>query len=73
MKSIKIRLITTFSVIILIITLGVGLVSINIVTDNLIQEAHSDFERIALSEAKYIEAIRDADLKYIDALAQNKI
>lgn len=73
MKSIKIRLIAIFTVIILVITLGVGLVSVNIVTNKLTQKAHSDLERMALSEAKYIEAIRDTDLKYIDALAQNKI
>lgn len=71
MKSLKTKLIAIFTLVILVLTAGLGLVSINIVSKNLIEEAHDDLKNMAQANAKYIEARIDAELKYIDALAQN--
>ncbi|WP_053957243.1 methyl-accepting chemotaxis protein [Inediibacterium massiliense] len=73
MKSLKIRLIAIFTLMIFILTVGLGFISINIVSNNLIENAHGELENIAQANTKYIGAKRDAELKYIDGLAQNAI
>ncbi|WP_129600158.1 methyl-accepting chemotaxis protein [Anaerophilus nitritogenes] len=73
MKSIKTRLIIIFTTVILLIALGVGFVAIQVVTNNLIKEAHDKFEKMAILEAKYVQSKVDEQLRYIDAFAQNKI
>jgi methyl-accepting chemotaxis protein len=73
MKSIKTRLIVIFTIIIIIVTGMLSFVSIEVVRQNLINSAHSDLEEIAKEEAKYIQAKKDSELKYVDALAQNEI
>jgi methyl-accepting chemotaxis protein len=73
MKSLKTRLILVFTVVIFILMLGLDLVSINVVSKNLIEDAHHDLQMMAEEEAKYIQARRDVELRYIDALAQNYI
>ncbi len=71
MKSIKSRLVLIFTGVILILNVGLSLMSISIVSKNLIKDTHSDLMEIAKEEAKYIAARRDAELRYVDALAQN--
>ncbi|WP_051280867.1 methyl-accepting chemotaxis protein [Anaerovorax odorimutans] len=73
MKSIKTRIIAAFTLVILIITGVLGLITIHIVSDNLIENSHDDLKVMAETEAKYIEAKRDAELMYIEALAQNRV
>lgn len=73
MKSIKLRLITMFTLVILILTTALGFIIIQNVSTNLIDDAHTDLEIIAESEAKYIASRKDAELRYIDALSQNEI
>lgn len=73
MKSLKARLVLIFTAVILILNIGLGLVSIKIVSKNLTTTAHNNLEDRAQQEAEYIQAIRESELKYIDALAQNAI
>ncbi|MGI6403525.1 MAG: methyl-accepting chemotaxis protein [Oscillospiraceae bacterium] len=71
MKSIKLKLITVFTLVILLITVLLGLVATNIVKNTLMDTALYDLEIMAQSEAKYMAAKLDAELRYVDALAQN--
>lgn len=73
MKSIKLRLIVTFSIIILIITGILGIVSISIVSNDLLEDAHGDLKTIAKTEAKFIAAMNKEQISYIESLAQNPI
>lgn len=73
MKSIKTRLILVFTAILLTLTLGLGAVSISIVSDNLMKEAYEDLVSLASAEGKYIKTTIETELRYIDALAQNYI
>jgi methyl-accepting chemotaxis protein len=73
MKNIKTQLIAIFTLVILIVTGLLGLVSVSIVSDNLIKDAHDDLQLMAESEANYIRARQDAELMYIEGLAQNSI
>lgn len=73
MKSIKTRLIAIFIVVILAITGLLGLITVRIVSNNLLKNIHEEIMLLAESEAKYITAISDAQLMYIEGLAQNSI
>ncbi|MEA4987163.1 MAG: methyl-accepting chemotaxis protein [Anaerovorax sp.] len=73
MKSLKIRLVVIFTIVILILTSFLGLLSIRTVSKNIITDTHEDLKEIAKQEASYIQARRDSELKYVDALAQNSI
>lgn len=73
MKSIKTRLLLVFTVVILISTGSLGIFSISVIKRNLIDNTYNDLVAIAKEEAKYIKSIRDAELRYIDALAQNAV
>ncbi|HHX62645.1 MAG TPA: methyl-accepting chemotaxis protein [Epulopiscium sp.] len=73
MKSIKIRLIAIFTLVILVITGALGLISISVVSKNLLKNSHEEIRVLAESEAKYVEARMQAQLLYIEGLAQNSI
>lgn len=71
MKSIKLRLITMFTLIILVVTAVLGLISTNIVKNTLMETALYDLEIMAQTEAKYMATKLDEERRYIDTLAQN--
>ncbi len=73
MKTIKTRLVATFTLVILIITGALGFITVRIINNNLIRDAHKDLQVIAEEKAKYINLKRDAELMYIEGLAQNSI
>lgn len=73
MKTIKVRLIVIFTIVILISTVSLGLVTVGIVSNNLLADAHDDLQVRAELEADYIQARRDAQLLYLEGLAQNSI
>ncbi|MCG4580812.1 methyl-accepting chemotaxis protein [Clostridium cochlearium] len=73
MKSIKTRLIAIFTGVVLVITLGLGVLSTNIANKKLLNKANKDLEIMAMAEAKYIKSICDAETSYIDAIAQSNI
>ncbi|WP_346898372.1 methyl-accepting chemotaxis protein [Clostridium sp. UBA7503] len=73
MKTIRGRLILIFTMIIFIVTGTLGFITVRIVSNNLIKDAHKDLQVIAEEKAKYISATRDAELMYIEGLAQNSI
>lgn len=73
MKSIKLRLIAVFTMVIFAITGGLGIIIITYTSNNLLKEAHEDLEVLAKAEAKYIASRRDTELKYVEGLAQNSI
>lgn len=73
MKSIKARLIAIFTVVIFLLTGTLGLIIINIVSNKLLEDAHSKLQLVAQLEANHIGARRDAEISYITGLAQNSI
>jgi len=73
MKSIKIKLVITFSTIIFILCGGIGFFTTTTVTNKLVQEAHDHLLDMAQQEAKHIKARVDKNLTYISSLAQNPI
>jgi len=73
MKSLKIRLVLIFTIVIFSLTAALGFVSIRMVSQNLMKRTHSDLIEIAEEEAKYIQSMRNTELRYIDALAQNQL
>jgi methyl-accepting chemotaxis protein len=62
MKSIKTRLIITFTAVILVLTTTLGAISINLISNDLIKNTHTDLQRIAQLEAKYIQSQIDKEL-----------
>lgn len=72
-KSIKLRLVITFSLIILAVAGGLGIISITIVSNDLLVDANEDLRLTAQSEAKFVEARATEQVTYMKALAQNSI
>lgn len=73
MKSIKLRLILTFSFVILIVTAILGIIIIKVSSDNLIKDAHGDLQTIALAKAEYVTASIEEELSYMKGLAENPL
>lgn len=73
MKSIKLRLTLTFSLVIFCVTAILGIIIIQIVSNNLIVDAHNDLQAIAQAKAEYVSASMEEELSYIKGLAENPI
>ncbi len=73
MKSIKLRLISIFTLVILVVTAAIGGITLSIVSKNSLKDAYGALELTVQTEAKYIASKISAELKYVDALAQNSI
>lgn len=73
MKTLKTKLVTTFTVITFIITGILGIISTNIVSERLIEDAHNDLKNMIEVNADYIEAKLDTDIRYIEALSRDTI
>jgi len=73
MKSIKLRLIATFSLIILVVTVALGIIMIKIVSSDLLVDANKNLRITAQEEAKYIEVKMDEQTTYMEGLAQSPI
>lgn len=73
MKSIKLKLVTVFTLVIFFITATLGVVNVKIISDKLMEDANRNLETMAESEAKYINSLIDARLTFIEALAHNSI
>ncbi len=73
MKSLKVRLVLIFTIVIFSLTVVMGSVSIRIVSQNLMERAHDDLSKLASEEAKYIQSMMKTEQRYVDALAQNTL
>lgn len=71
MKSIKLRLTLTFSLVIFCVTAILGILIIQIVSNNLIVDAHNDLQAIAQAKAEYVSASMEEELSYMKGLAEN--
>lgn len=74
MKSLKIRLIVIFTFVIFILTVGLEVISISIVSKNLTEDCNRDLKNLSIEKASYIKSMVDKQIYYIEAIAQdNKI
>ncbi|MEA4993491.1 MAG: methyl-accepting chemotaxis protein [Oscillibacter sp.] len=70
MKSIKLRLVATFTLIILLVTAALGAAAIYVVSKDLLSDARDDLRAMAQAQAQYISSENSAQLLYMDGLAQ---
>lgn len=73
MKSIKLKLVAMFTLVIFMIAGALGYLNIRIISNNLMEDAYSDLEMKAISEAKYIKTLVNSNLQYMEGIAQNSI
>lgn len=73
MKTIKLRLIGMFSMVILIVSFILGYTSLDLVTKSMLEDTRHDMQLLAEVEAKNISSRIEIDLAYIEALARNTI
>lgn len=73
MKSIKLKLVTMFTLIILAVVSALGVTIVSIQSPNLLADARSDLENMAQAYAQNISVQLQSEMRYIDALAQNSI
>jgi len=73
MKSLKLRLMVIFTVIIIVVTIGGGLVTAYLVRGDKLEDTGINVMEMAQAEANYIKTLRETEKKYIGTLAQNEI
>ncbi|MBP7347092.1 MAG: methyl-accepting chemotaxis protein [Butyrivibrio sp.] len=73
MKSIKLRLILIFSIIILLVTSVIGIFSIEIISRQLIKDAHTNLVTLAQTESQIVIAKMNEEMSYMQGLAQNTV
>lgn len=71
MKSIKTRLTLLFAAILLVLTVGLGVIIVITVSNKLINDANKNLEVMAQSEAKYVQATVEEQTTYIAGMATN--
>ena len=73
MKSIRLRLITIFTALILAVMGILGIIVVNQFTSVLEEDAHEQLQNMAEVQARYIEARINNQLNYMEGLVQNSI
>lgn len=73
MKSLKLKLIVVFTLVIFFVAGILGFINIRIISNNLMEDAYNDLETMAVSEAKYINTLVNSNLKYMEGLALNNM
>lgn len=73
MKSLKLKLIVVFTLVIFIIAGALGYINIRIISNNLMEDAYRDIETMTVSEAKYIKSLVSSNLNYLEGIAQNSM
>ncbi len=73
MKSIKLKLVVMFALIILVVVLALGVTSVTMQRQVLLTDAYSDLKMMAQAQAQNIALQIQSELRYVDTLAQNSI
>lgn len=73
MKSLQIKMLIVFGIIIISLNAGIGVFTRSEVNDHLIQDAHNNLMNMAAMEADLVSAMVDSRLEYVGALARNPI
>lgn len=71
MKSIKVRLLTVFTSLIVVLIATTGFFALRMAENALMDNAFEEVETVATSEAKYAQALIDGQLAYMEGLAEN--
>ncbi|WMJ83569.1 methyl-accepting chemotaxis protein [Oscillospiraceae bacterium LTW-04] len=71
MKSLKLKLIVMFTLVIFVVVSTLGIAIVTFEGNKLLEDAHYNLEMMAQAEAENIASQLKAELRYIDALAQN--
>ena len=72
-KSIKGKLVVSFTAVVFILCLGISLISMNIAIKDLTERTYNELQTIAALESEYIRASQDAEIRYVEALAKSEI
>ncbi len=73
MKSIKLKLLLIFTAIIFVLSAGIGVFTVTVVSNQLLEDARGHLSDMAQQEARYVQARVEGRLTYIGSLAQNPI
>ncbi|MCY6959890.1 methyl-accepting chemotaxis protein [Clostridium brassicae] len=71
MKSLKTKLIVIFTLVIFALTVGLGVICMNIVSNNLTKDCYKDLKNLSVEKANYIKSKVDGQIFYIEAIAQD--
>lgn len=71
MKSIKLRLMIVFTIVIFVVNLALGSIAVKMISDRLMQNSFDELQALAQAEAKYIQSVRDLHLHYLEGIARN--
>lgn len=73
MKSIRLRLILVFTAVILLVNLGLGFSTVTMINKQLMESGFEDLKSLAEAEAKYVQHVIDAELRYLQGLARQPL
>ena len=71
-RSIKMRLIITFTLVIAVSNILLATLAVSTVGSNMVDSTHGDLIEIAKEEAKYVQAKRDSEVNYISTLSRSR-
>ncbi|WMJ81709.1 methyl-accepting chemotaxis protein [Clostridium sp. MB40-C1] len=71
MKSLKTKLIVIFTLVIFALTVGLGVICMNIVSNNLTKDCYKDLKNLSVEKANYIKSKVDGQIFYVEAIAQD--
>lgn len=71
MKSLKTKLIIIFTLVILFVSVGLGVLSIYLVNKDLMESNYEKLQTLATERANYVKATIHAEMTYIEAMEQN--
>ena len=73
MKSVKLKLIFMFTLVILVVVSALGITTITFESKNLLKDARYSLETLAQSHARSVATQIESEMRYVDALAQNSM
>lgn len=73
MKSVKLKLIVMFTLVILVVVSALGITTITFESKNLLADARYNLETLAQAHAQNVATQIQAEMRYVDALAQNSM
>jgi methyl-accepting chemotaxis protein len=71
MKSLKVRLILAFTLLIFVLTATLGFITEKMITKNLTEDYYEDLQTLSVEKANYIKSLVHNEISYIETVAEN--
>lgn len=73
MRSIRFRLITVFTIVIIVVNLTLGIVALNMFSKRVTQSTFDELQTLVTAEAKHVQSVRKNEIDRLASLARNPL